>query len=196
MHSTLLKTATAAFLSCIVLMSTQVIALDLNLNLEDKSALTRLTDTDWTLLKSTAKNALDNSDDGSSHVWKNPETSNAGVITILSTDESNGIFCRKARFINTAGELTSTTFVDLCKQEGIWTEVSLRSTTTSSQLPANDSSSEMFDDASVRSTDITNKTLGQTSEYCLELFRNIEDLKGKPARRSVAIDLHKAECLR
>jgi len=196
-YSSLLKTTIATLLTCTVLVSTPVIALELNLNLEDNSALSRLTDTDWALLKSTAKDALNNSEDGNSHVWKNPETSNAGVITILSTDESNGIFCRNTRFINTAKDLTSTTFVNLCKQEGTWEEVSPRSTTTSSKLSSeSSSSSEMFDKTSGKSTGITNKTLGQTSEYCRELFQNIEALKGKPARRSVAIDLHEAECLK
>jgi len=78
-YSSLLKTTIATLLTCTVLVSTPVIALELNLNLEDNSALSRLTDTDWALLKSTAKDALNNSEDGNSHVWKNPETSNAGV---------------------------------------------------------------------------------------------------------------------
>ncbi len=196
-YSTLLKTVTTAILTCTILVSTQVLALDLNLNLEDNSALTRLTDTDWTLLKSTAKDALNNSEDGSSHVWKNHETSNAGVITILSTEETDNSYCRNTRFINTARDLTSTTFVNLCKQEDKWAEASPRSTTTATQndLPSS-SSSVMLNDTPAVSTEITNKTLGQTSEYCRELFQNIESLKGKPARRSAAIELHKAECLR
>jgi len=178
-------------------MSIQANALGLNLNLEDSSALTRLTEADWTLLKSTAKDALNNSADGSSHVWKNPETSNAGVITILSTEETDNSYCRNTRFINTTGDLTSTTFVNLCKEEDKWAEASPRSTTTAikNDFPST-SSSEILNDTPAASTEITKKTLGETSEYCRKLFQNIENLKGKPARRSAAIDLHKAECLR
>ena len=183
-------------LSLTVLISTQVNAMELNLNLVDKSALTMLTDSDWDLLRATAKEALNNAPDGSSHIWKNNDTSNAGVITILSTNENNGNFCRNTRFINTAADLTSTTLVNLCKQEDKWVEESLRSTTTTENSSPSSSPSVMLNDTLDTSTEITTKTLGQTSEYCRELFQNIEDLKGKPARRSVAIDLHKAECLK
>ncbi|NQY25673.1 MAG: hypothetical protein HRT92_00685 [Piscirickettsiaceae bacterium] len=179
-----------------ILLSTQANAIELNLNLIDNSALTMLTDSDWDLLRATAKEALNNSPDGNSHVWKNNDTSNAGVITILSTDESNGNVCRNTRFINTAGNLTSTTLVNLCKEEDKWVEESLRSTTTTENSLSSSSPSVMLNDTLDASTEITTKTLGKTSEYCRELFQNIEDLKGKPARRSVAIDLHKAECLR
>jgi len=93
--------------SITALISTQACAIELNLNLVDNSALTILSDTDWTMLRATAKDALNNSADGSSHVWKNNDTSNAGVITILSTNDKSGSFCRNTRFINTAGELTA-----------------------------------------------------------------------------------------
>lgn len=182
--------------SITILLSTQANAIELNLNLVDKSALTMLTDSDWEILRSTAKEALNNNPDGSSHVWRNNDTSNAGVITILSTDESNGDFCRNTRFINTAGDLTSTTLVNLCKQEDKWIEESLRTTTTTENSLPNSSSSLILNGTPGASTEITTKTLGKTSEYCRKLFQNIENLKGKPARRSAAIDLHKAECLR
>jgi len=182
--------------SITALLSTQSHAIELNLNLVDKSALTMLTDSDWDILRVTAKDALNNSSDGSSHIWKNNDTTNAGVITLLSSDENNGNICRNTRFINSAGELTSTTIVNLCKQDDRWVEESLRLTTTvESDLPRS-SPSIMLNDTLDSSTEVTTKTLGQTSEYCRELFQNIENLTAKPARRSVAIDLHKAECLR
>ncbi|NOQ94124.1 MAG: hypothetical protein GQ547_05745 [Methylophaga sp.] len=197
MHVNLLKATITSLLVASAFALIPAHALDLNLNLEDNSALTILSDSDWDTLRATAKEALNNSPDGSSHVWKNNDTSNAGVITILSTDNVGGEFCRNTRFINTAGELTSTTFVNLCKQEDKWIETNLRSTTTAKKeaLP-HSSPSVMLNDAPTISTEITTKTLSQTSEYCRELFQNIEKLKGKPARRSTAIDLHKAECLR
>lgn len=169
---------------------------DLNLNLEDKSALTRLTESDWTLLKETAKEALNKSSDGSSHVWKNKETSNAGVITILTTDKSDNHFCRNTRFINTAGDLTSTTYVNLCRQQGKWAEKSERSTSTSSVLAMpNQSPSTMFGDSNA-SSEIEVKSLSKTSAKCNQLSAEVQRLEGKPLRRSAAMELYQAECQR
>lgn len=190
MNSTLLKIASRTLLSCTVFLSAQVSALDINLNLEDQSALTMLSDSDWSLLKSTAKDALNNGANGSSHVWKNSETSNAGVITILSTESKNDSVCRNTRLISTAGELTSTTTVNLCQHEGTWTEDSSRLTSTTTN---SDSPSTRLNNTS---TEINNKVLGETSQYCQKSLQNIEDLKGSPIRRSAAIDLHQKECLK
>jgi surface antigen len=177
-------------------LTSQADVLDLNLNLEDKSALTRLTESDWKLLKETAKEALDKSSDGSSHVWKNKETSNAGVITILTTDKSDNHYCRNTRFINTAGELTSTTFVNLCNQQGKWAEESERSTSTASVLSTpNPSSSIMFNEPNA-SSDIKVKSLSKTSAKCKQLSAEVQRLEGNPLRRSVAMELYQAECQR
>lgn len=182
---------------CIALaMPMQIHAMDLNLSFDESSALTQLTDSDWKILKEAARNALNNSHDGSSHVWKNVESSNAGVITILSTDSTGDARCRDARFINTAGDLTSTTFVTLCSQRDKWVEHSLRSTTTTeASAEPTTSLSVMLDHEPEPSTEITNKIISETSERCQQLAKNIENLKGKPLRQSVARDVYGEECL-
>lgn len=173
--------------------------LDLDLNMTQQSALTELSDSDWQILKSKAREVLKTSFDGENNVWKNNETGNSGVIQVLSTHTENDSFCRNTQFINTANNVTSTTVVMLCATEdGKWSEESPRVTTTGSTTETNFSNkSDMFNENQTSSsTEITAKTLGQTSEFCQSLAREIDSLKGKPIRRNAAREQHKAECQR
>ena len=180
----------AAFITVLSLTSLQVSALNLDLNFTEESSLTALTDKDWEILKETAMKALDNSPDGSSHIWKNEQSGNTGVMTILSTDHNSAIPCRDAEFFNTAGGISSSTTVKVCKQDDdTWKATGPLTTTSESDITNSFGQSET-------STEITRKTLGQTSDYCVQLFQNIEKLKGQPVRRSAARDLYEAECQR
>lgn len=179
--------------------------LDLSLHPEDKAALPQLTDEDWNLLKKTAKDALDHHPDSTSHVWKNSNTFNAGVITILSTEKSENRYCRNTRFITNTSELTTTTFVNLCKEGDQWVEASPRSTTTTSnKVVSNSSSSIMFVDPSsfVQSGDssaannIKEKPQNAGSDRCQQLANDIKNLKGKPLRQTAARNYYELECLR
>lgn len=173
--------------------------LDLDLNMTQPSALTELSDSDWQILKTKAREVLKTSFDGENNVWKNDETGNSGVIQVLSTHTENDSFCRNTQFINTANNVTSTTVVMLCATEdGKWSEESPRVTTTDSTTETNFSNkSDMFNENQTSgSTEITAKTLGQTSEFCQNLAREIDSLKGKPIRRNAAREQHKAECQR
>jgi surface antigen len=174
--------------------------LDLDLNMTQQSALTELSDSDWKILKTKAREVLKTSFDGENNVWKNDETGNSGVIKVLSTHTENDSFCRNTQFINTANNITSTTVVMLCATEdGKWSEETPRVTTTDSttDLSNSSSNSDMFNENQTSgSTEITAKTLGQTSEFCQNLAREIENLKGKPIRRNAAREQHKAECQR
>ena len=173
--------------------------LDLDLNMTQPSALTELSDSDWKILKTKAREVLKTSFDGENNVWKNDETGNTGVIKILSTSTEKDSFCRNTQFINTANNVTSTTVVLLCATEdGKWSEATPRVTTTGSTTETNFSNkSDMFNENSTTgSTGVTAKTLGQTSEFCQNLAREIESLKGKPIRRNAAREQHKAECQR
>ncbi|MBL4744135.1 MAG: hypothetical protein JKX87_05805 [Cycloclasticus sp.] len=179
------------------LISTQAISLDLSLPYEETTALTILTGDDWDLLKTTAREALNNSEDGSSHAWQNDKTLHAGVVTILTTTITDNSHCRNTRFINTAGELTSTTLVNLCKQGDKWTEASPRTTTTTTtpSLPP-PNPSILFSGSVTPSANNQSKRSDDTTGYCLELSKNIDKLKGKPLRRNAAAELFKAECQR
>lgn len=187
--------AVKALLALLSLIPLPSYALDLDLTLQKESALTRLTNDDKTKLKSVAKIALETGSDSSSHVWNNTNTGHAGVITILSSEQRDNLLCRKARFINTAGELTSTTFVTLCKSENKWSEVSPRSTTTESNEITSSSTSDMFNEPN-NTNEMQAKSLGETSARCQQLARDIKNSIGKPIRRNAAIELHKLECER
>lgn len=175
-------------------------SLDLDLNLNEQSALTSMTDSDWLILKSKARDVLKNSFDGDNHVWQNKQTGNSGVIKVLSTSTDHGSLCRNTQFKNTVNNLTSTTTVNLCKEEdGKWAEASPRVTTTDNAAVIDSSAnkSDMFSAMEdLPSSGITQKTLTQTSEFCRNLAQDIERLKGKPIRRNAAVQQHKAECQR
>ena len=180
----------AAFITVLLLTSLQASDLDLDLTFNEESSLTALTDKDWEILKETAMKALDDSPDGSTHIWKNEQSGNKGLMTILSTDHNSPIPCRNAEFFNTAGGISSSTTVKVCKQEdGSWKATGPLTTTSKSDITST------FGETGT-STEISRKTLGQTSDYCVQLFQDIEHLKGQPIRRSAARDLHQAECQR
>ena len=174
--------------------------LDLDLSLTEQSALTELSDSDWIMLKAKARDVLKNKPDGENHIWRNGATGHSGVIMVLSTDAKNEQLCRNTQFINTANNITSTTIVNLCAQpDGTWSEESQRYTTTgvTSEMSGSPRQSDMFiDESNKSSTEITKKTLSQTSDFCRKLAQDMEALKGKPIRRNAAVEQHKAECRR
>jgi len=86
-----------------------------------ESPISRFTDSDWKMLRSTANNALDNAADGTRVVWVNSETGNSGAVTPINKVEKDGMPCRKVKFFSSAEGLTNTSIHFLCKQkEGEW----------------------------------------------------------------------------
>ena len=86
-----------------------------------ESAISRFTDSDWAMLKSTATDALDNAADGTRVVWVNSETGHSGAITPINKTEKDGMPCRKVKFFSSAEGLTNTGTHLLCKQkDGEW----------------------------------------------------------------------------
>ena len=198
MRSYTLKTVLAALITISSFTSIHANATELNLSFTDESALTRFSNSDWERLRETAVEALDNSPDGSNHFWQNNETGRSGTITIISTIEVTDVLCRKANFSNSAEGLTTRTNAILCKKEGKW-KVEERLDTTnpeSEPLIVPTTPSVVYETPVNTSTDITEKSLGETSEYCRDLSKKIEDLKGKPQRQAAARDLYRTECQR
>ncbi len=180
----------------IMLSSLPVKAMDLNLNMPEESALTLFSDSDWDTMKAHARKVLNEDADGDTQEWLNSETGHSGNITALSTNTINGMLCRNTQFINIAENTSSTTLVNLCKQDNKWFEESMRKTTTVKLNNATEQPQSIVHKASLPQGAVTSKkVISRTSERCRQLFQNIENLKGKPQRRSAAIDLHKAECL-
>ena len=83
----------------------------------------KFNDDDWSLLKSTARDLLDNGQDGEIREWDNPDTGNSGKIKIISSSDSDGKKCRKTAFKNIASfySLSGQQVHRLCKQsDGTW----------------------------------------------------------------------------
>jgi len=172
-----------------------------DLSYSEESPLMLLSEADWEILKSSARETLNNNENNQSTFWSNKETGNSGIITVLSSNKDDTSLCRYTQFIVRVGTKTSDTKVNLCKTSlDTWKEMSSRDTTITDNLKASPDSqnkSIMFqDNSSAAPTESMQKSLSQISEHCRQLARDIEDLKGKPIRRSATIDLHKAECLR
>lgn len=87
----------------------------------DTSPIKFFSDEDWELMRSTARKTLDNSRDGTTANWSNPETDASGSITVISTYEEDGRRCRKTKFYNSARGLTGSGIFRLCRiEDGTW----------------------------------------------------------------------------
>lgn len=79
------------------------------------------TEKDWELLRSTARDLLNNHEDGASITWKNDETGHNGKLTVLETYADFGTTCRRMRVFSDALQVSATRMVNMCKnKEGVW----------------------------------------------------------------------------
>ncbi len=112
---------TAITLSFITLTLVSSPALSGSWNWLENSPAEAFTDSDWAMLKQTARATLEHGEDGNTATWVNQDTGHSGSITPLSTFDNNGMLCRKAKFFNSADKMTGSSIFRLCKQEdGKW----------------------------------------------------------------------------
>lgn len=175
-----LNAVSIAFLTpLLMLTSIQSKAMELNLKIPEESALTLFTDSDWDTMKTHAKKVLNEDSDGDTQQWQNNETGHSGNITALSTNTKNGMLCRNTQFINIAGDSTSTTLVNLCKQGDKWFEETARTTATVKHGGTNEQpQSILYNSSQPQSPTISKKVLSQTSERCRQLSQNMKLLVG------------------
>jgi len=65
--------------------------------------------------------ALGEAEDGERVKWHNPDSGHSGVITPLTTEQINGMACRKTRFESQAGQKQNVSEFLLCQQpDGSW----------------------------------------------------------------------------
>lgn len=86
------------------------------------AALTEFEDSDWDMLKATARQVLNGMPDGEQVNWTNPETGNRGSIIAVETFTHEGSRCRRAAMRNIAvsGQEGRATY-NLCQQsDGDW----------------------------------------------------------------------------
>ncbi len=100
------------------------------------AAVTDFHESDWVLLKETARDLLDNRPDGEQVNWSNPDTGNRGSLIVLATFSHQGQVCRRAAMRNlTFRGRDEKSAYSLCQQaDGTWEFVS------ESELLATDSS--------------------------------------------------------
>lgn len=107
--------------SVLILSSISFPAVSGNWSWLDNSPIEAFTDSDWAMLKQTAREALDNGKDGETALWVNHDTGFSGSITPLNTFDNNGLPCRKTKFFNSADSMTGSSTFRLCKQDdGKW----------------------------------------------------------------------------
>ena len=78
-------------------------------------------DRDWELLSETADQVLNEAKIGEQTEWKNPETGTHGTLTPIADGTGKAKDCRKLRVTNSAGGISATSLVTLCRQSnGEW----------------------------------------------------------------------------
>jgi len=86
-----------------------------------QSPVSHFTPEDKKIMRTTARDSLENGKDGVKVGWENPETGHSGSVKPLNTSKKNDMTCRKTRFFNSAEGLTSIQVHRLCKQaDGTW----------------------------------------------------------------------------
>lgn len=86
------------------------------------AALTDFRDSDWAMLKETARRVLNDLPDHEQANWSNPETGNRGSVMALATFQFEGQRCRRAamRNITSRGRDDRSAYT-LCQQtDGTW----------------------------------------------------------------------------
>jgi surface antigen len=87
-----------------------------NVTFMKNTAISKMTDADLELLRSTARNLLDYTVDGEPRRWHNPETGATGVLTVLSTAEQEGSLCRQLEMFNEVQGLSGRSMFTFCRQ--------------------------------------------------------------------------------
>jgi len=83
------------------------------------------TDQDWKLARAATRTALNDTSDGETVTWKNPDNGNHGSVTPVSTQSREGTTCRQLLIKNHARNLDGQGQFDFCqKPDGKWAAVS------------------------------------------------------------------------
>ncbi len=92
-----------------------------NMRFLEFSPAAYFTEKDFELLKATAKDLLDNHEDGESATWKNEENGHNGKLTVLDRFADLGTTCRRMKVFSDAIDVSATRIVTLCKDKaGSW----------------------------------------------------------------------------
>jgi surface antigen len=79
------------------------------------------TEKDWELLRSAARDLLNNHKDGESVSWKNDDNGFNGKLTAIESFRDFGTTCRRIKVFSDAIQVSATRIVNLCRnKEGVW----------------------------------------------------------------------------
>lgn len=81
------------------------------------AAVEHFTEADWEILKATARETLDSSEDGAQVNWANKDTGNRGAMKAIMTFQYDGQNCRRMAFLNVSNKgQRGVSNYNLCKQ--------------------------------------------------------------------------------
>ena len=87
----------------------------------DTLPVAHFTDEDWSMLRGTTRELVDNGADGKEDSWKNSASGSDGSVKVLNTYEHNELRCRRAYSSNSAGRFNGSGVYSLCKvADGSW----------------------------------------------------------------------------
>lgn len=86
------------------------------------SAAQKFTDEDWEMLREAGGKALNETPDGQTVSWENPETGSKGTIELARSFEKDGQECRQVNIFNSAGGFSGQSTFSFCKDpaSGEW----------------------------------------------------------------------------
>lgn len=80
----------------------------------------RFDEDDLRIFMDVGRKALNETPDGQSVTWDNPQTKAGGQITVLRSFESKGLPCKEVRVQNHAQGRKGDNKLNLCKKDGKW----------------------------------------------------------------------------
>lgn len=174
-----------------------------NLRWLNYSPVRFFTDHDWAIATAAGRQALNETKDGETVSWENPKSGNFGSLTPLGTATKNGETCRQLRIVNNAKGMMGSSVYEFCqKQDGKWGAVeggpvAARGTGVAGQ---GQGQSIMFGQQQGGDySHLITAPAGQSTslgDKCQAMAREIDQLKGKPQRRSTLMERYQAECQR
>lgn len=86
------------------------------------AAVNQFDESDWTMVKATARSTLDSAADGEQVNWRNEATGNKGAMKVIMSFQHQGQDCRRTAFLNVGknGDRGVVNY-NLCRQaDGSW----------------------------------------------------------------------------
>lgn len=171
-----------------------------NLRWLNYSPVRFFTDQDWEIATAAGRKALNETKDGETVSWENPKSGHFGSLTPLGTATRNGATCRQLRIVNNAKGMMGSSIYEFCqKPDGKWGAVEGIPVVLPETGATSQGQSIMFQQQRGDYSHLTTTPSGQGAslgEKCQAMAREIDQLKGKPQRRSTLMERYQAECQR